>query len=286
MRRFLLSLALAASPLAGLVAADAQTAVKSTMDRVRQAYNLSATSMAEETWLDRTFVKIDFNKSTNAFYGINTVQPLYRDVAGDNVLFVQAGTNMKHWNRAMSNVGLGYRYFTPNGDNMFGASLFYYDSAHASNGLGAGLSWFTPYTNVTLGRFHNVHGSMATGKAWKRFVDFNKSITSLDVSFQLPYLPWAEATIGKVWNNHRPRVLKHTFKNLDYSLTLNLTGPLAIEAGYSHGWNKTGYVNFVVSFGRPATRQFTLADGFLADEAFTPRDLARLALLPENRATI
>ena len=65
-----------------------------------------------------------------------------------------------------------------------------------------------------------------------------------------------------------------------------VAGPLSIEAGYQHGWNKHGFVNFVLTFGRPAVREHTLSDALLGDEAFTPRDLKNYTLDTVKRAMI
>ncbi len=293
MKRFLSLLALVATPVMGF-AADAQMSKNTNaVDKMKDFCSYGPTSAMDETWSDRTYLKVGFDKSSHAFYSVNTIQPLYRDASMDNTVFFQAGIGMDKWHRSTADLGLGYRYLTQGGDNMFGVSLFYFDNTrthhhhqHSSlmkkSGLGMDLSWFTRFTTLSFGRYHGAH-SMKSKHTWKKFVDFNKGTTTLDLSFQLPYLPWTQVTLGKQWHD---RGHFHHMKHLDYGLTLNIAGPLAIEMGYQHGWNKSGYVNFVVTFGRPAVREHTLADAFLSDEAFTPRDLKNYTLSPVERALI
>ncbi len=298
MKRFLSLLALVALPSVGF-ATDAQTPRKTNItaaDKMKECCSCGPTSAMEETWADRSFLKVGFTKSNSAFYSLNTIQPLYRDASMDNTLFIQAGIGMEKWHRSTGDVGLGYRYLTQSGSNMFGVSLFYFDNTRThhhqqldlmkKNGLGLDLSWYTKYTTLSLGRYEHVR-KMNHQKTWSNLVNFHKELTTLDLSFQIPYLPWTEFTIGKEWH-HRHHHHNH-FSNFDYALTLNIAGPLAVEMGYRHNEGrkkKHGFVNFIVNFGRPAVREHTLADAFLGDEAFTPRDLKNYTLDPVARAVI
>lgn len=293
MKRFLSLLALVAAPVMSF-AADAQMSKSSNMhasNKMNSCCSCGPTSAMDETWSERTYFKVGFTDSKSAFYSLNTIQPICRDASMDNTLFVQAGVGMQKWHRSTADIGLGYRYLTQGGGNMFGISLFYFDNTRTHHhqhhdimkktGLGADLSWFTQYTTLSLGEYHHVN-KMNDSRTWNRFVELNKAKTTLDLTFQVPYLPWTKLFIGKVWNHHH-----HNHKNkLDYGLSLNIAGPLAIEMGYQHGWNKNGFINFVLTFGRPAVREHTLSDAFLGDEAFTPRDLKNYTLDPVRRALI
>ncbi len=298
MKRFLSLLALVASPAFGF-AADAQMAKSTTAaDKMKDCCSCGPVSAMDECWAARTNLTVGFDKTKSASYSLNTIQPLYRDASMDNTVFVQAGLGLKKWHRSTGDIGLGYRHLLASGEHMFGVSLFYFDntrvhraSSHLvkKNGLGADLSWFTQYTTLSFGRYQNVYRKFNSGRTWKRFADLNKAVTTLDLNFRVPFMPWAEITVGKAWFHHHhglKKSLKKSFKKLDYALKLNVAGPLAIEAGYRSGWNHSGFVNFVISFGRPAVREATLVEGFLADEAFTPRDLKNYTLDTVSRALI
>ncbi|MGR3952004.1 MAG: hypothetical protein QRY74_03765 [Chlamydia sp.] len=287
MKRFFTLLALVAAPVV-VSAADVQLkpVYTNSTDRLVESFNNGPKSALAETCADRTSWKLGFNKSSSAAYSVNTIQPLYRDASMDNTVFLQAGIGMEKWHRSLADIGVGYRYLSHNGDNMFGASLFYFDGTgthkHLSNHLGADISWFTPFTTVSLGRSQKVK-SFKGLKTWTKFARINKETTTLDVSVQLPYLPWTTLTVGKAWRNN---CKFHNLKKLNYGLTLNIAGPLAVEMGYNKGFHNKGYVNFVLTFGRPAVREHTLMDGFVSEEILAPRDLKNHTLAPVTRALI
>lgn len=293
MKRFLSLLIYVAMP-AAVFAADGQAKNSGAngSDMSRGCFNCGPVSAMDETWNDRTYFKVGFDKSSSPFFSLNTIQPLYRDAGMDNTVFVQAGIGEYKWHRSTADIGLGYRYLTQSGENMFGISLFYFDNTRTKhhhqhmdlmkkNGLGLDFTWFTRYSTLSLGRYHNTHHHLTNGHTWTRLFDFNKGKTTLDLQFQVPYLPWAQVFVGKAWHDKMKK-----FNHFDYGLRLNIAGPLAIDMGYQHGWNKHGYVNFIVAFGRPAVREHALSDALYVDEAFTPRDLKNYTLDLVERARI
>jgi len=292
MKRFISLLALAVGPALGFCAEPAQPSEsKSMMGNMKDCLMGGPVSAMDETWAART--QLDWGKRHNHHEGLhlNTIQPLYRSDDMRNTFFIQGGVGLQGNDKRGADIGLGYRYLTVDSANMFGVNMFYNDN-HFYNvkkehrGYRLNLEWLTQYTTLTLGRHLNRH-PQALGhlKTWKHFGEFNRSETTLDLAFQLPYLPWTTFVVGKDWQDGKNHG-DHFVKKLDYSLTMNLISCLSVEAGYHHGWNKSPFARLILSFGRAAVTEHTLADKLFADEAFTARDLRNYTLQMPYRTAV
>jgi hypothetical protein len=154
------------------------------------------------------------------------------------------------------------------------------------HGPGFNVEWRTPYTVLSYGySWNRLHVGYS---AAKHFLHHRKeaNVSTLDLAFQVPYLPWTQFTIGKTWyaNKIGRKAFKHhrglALTRLEYGLRLNLLGCLAVEAGRSGGLKSNHYYRAVLSFGRPASNEYTLVDGLIGNEAFTPRDLRLYGAAP------
>jgi hypothetical protein len=297
MNRFLSLLALVAVPAAAL-AADAAAQPAATKKCMCMAGPCSA---QEDTWLARTDVSVNFaqlpkhlRKSSRHYtmYGLNTIQPIYRSDDMHNTVYGFAGIGSANWKKDQWDLGVGFRHIVPSGAHMFGVGVLYNhgDIRHVrAHGTGAYLEWLTQYTTVTLGQTWNkLH---VTEHAWKHYLHHSHDwdVTGLDISFQLPYLPWTQLTLGKTWDEGKVgRKSFHHYRSaslrrIDCGLRLNLIGCLAVEGGFQ---NSGTYARIVLSFGRPASNEFTLADGFFGSEAFTARDLTTQTLKSASRTRV
>lgn len=297
MNRFLSLLALVAVPAAAL-AADAAGQPAATKKGMCMAGPCSA---RDDTWMARTDLSVNFarlprhlKKSARDYtlYGLNTIQPICRSDDMHNTFYGFAGIGTANWKESLWGIGLGYRHITACGGHMFGVGLAYNhsDIRHVhSHGTGAFLEWLTQYTTVTLGQYWNkLHVSQ---HPWKHYLHHSNKwdVTGLDISFQLPYLPWTQLTLGKTWDEGKVgrKSFHHyrstSLKRIDCGLRLNLIGCLALEGGLQNGGS---YARLVLSFGRPASNEFTLADGFVGSEAFTARDLTNQTLKPVSRVQV
>ncbi len=92
-------------------------------------------------------------------YSLLTVQPLYEDEAGRHNVFAQGGLGYRydnHQGRTTANLGLGYRYLTPDEKWLYGVNAFYdhefpYDHQRASVGVEAESSLYRVGANYYLG---------------------------------------------------------------------------------------------------------------------------------------
>ena len=291
MKRFFSLLALVvAAPVVGFSADAVQKApeAKSTMCAMGDCFTCGPVSAADESWASR--VQFTWGGYEHGHEGLqlNTIQPLFRADDMRNTVFAQAGLGMTGHDKNAWDAGLGYRYLTVDTNNMFGANLFFNDGRHEHNfgrGYRANLEWFTAYTTLTLGRQVKGHAdTISHWKMWKRMGDFAKAKTTLDLSFQLPYLPWTSLTLGKDWRHHEHH--DQAFKKLNYILDLNLMSCVGLQMGYKQGWNKNEFIRLVVNFGRPAVAEHTMLDKFFSDEAFTARDLRNYTLKMVDREDI
>jgi len=296
MKRFFSLLALAVAPVLGHAAdmqQQQQADGKSAMGCMGCMCNWltgGPVSAVDETWAART--QLDWGKHHNSHEGLhlNTIQPIYRADDFRNTVFVQGGVGntLRGHEHGSSDIGLGYRYLTVDSSNMFGLNMFYnsphfYNLSREDHGYRANFEWFTQYTTVTLGR-HTDRKAKDIGKwsMWKRLGDFNRADTTLDLAFQLPYLPWAQMLIGKNWEHHHNGGLR----KLDYSFNFNLLSCLSLQAGYHNGWNKSPFARLILTFGRAASMEHTLTDKLIGDEAFTARDLRNYTLQTADRTEV
>jgi hypothetical protein len=305
MKRYLSLLALVIIPAISWSAEAAGSSAPSgaMMDKMKCCYMTGPVSAVDETWAARTDLTVNFGelprhlkKERRAFnmYSVNTIQPIYRSQDMHNTFYGFAGVGLVKWKEHDTSwgAGLGYRHLTACGGHMFGIGAAYKDSEirHVEfRGPGAYVEWLTQYTTVSLGRFWD--RAKVDRSPWRHFLHHRRhtEVTGLDLSFQLPYLPWTQMVIGKTWYSgkigHRSFHHFNHFHNwnlnrFDYGLKLNLIGCLSVEAGKQADG---AYARIALSFGRPAVREYTLADGFLGSEAFTARDLRNYGLMKSDR---
>jgi len=306
MKRFLSLLALVVLPAFTWSADASMQPSQGYADKMKSCMCMTPTSPRDETMLARTDIGVDFARLPRRLvkrerlydlYSINTIQPIWRADDMHNTFMGFGGIGTTRWRKAAWNLGLGYRHLTASADNMFGIGVAYrqMDLRHLHfRGPQAYIEWLTQYTTLTLGRawYNHMH---VTDHAAHHFLHHHKSrceATSLDLGFQLPGLPWTQAYLGRTWFGEKigRKAFKgfkgNTFAKLDYGLRLNLLGCLALEGGYLGGWGNGSFVRLVLSFGRPAFNEYTLADGILGNEVFTPRDLKNYSLAPVMRERI
>lgn len=290
MKRFFSLLALVAAPVVGFTAdAMNQKAPESKpMCGMGDWFTCGPVNAADECWASR--VELGWGGYEHGRQGVqlNTIQPLYRADDIRNTVFAQAGLGLTGHDKNAWALGLGYRYLTVDTNNMFGINLFYNDGRHkhhSTRGYRTNLEWFTNFTTLTLGReTHGNADSFGHWKTWNRMFSFDKAKTTLDLAFQLPYLPWTTLTLGKDWRHHERH--DQGFKKLNYILNLNLLSCVGLQMGYKQGWNNNQFIRLVLNFGRPAVSEHTMLDKFFADEAFTARDLRNYTLKMVDRETI
>ena len=309
MKRFLSLLAMAAVPAVS-VTADAATQQQQQnsggyADKVKSCVCMHPTSARDECWLARTDLGLSFGRLPSRLVkkdrlynlpSINTIQPIWRGDDMHNTFLGFAGIGSARWEDAAWNVGAGYRHMTAAADHIFGIGVAYRDFDIRNvrfHGPQAYIEWLTQYTTLTLGRaWERLHVKHHPARSFLRHHHNRFEPTSLDLAFQVPGLPWTQVLLGRTWFGEKVgRRCFHSYrdtslKKLDYGLRLNLLGCLAVEGGYLGGWGKGKYVRIILNLGRPAYNEYTLVDGFLGNEIFTPRDLKNYTTAPVARQRI
>lgn len=303
MKRFISLLALVVLPTFTW-SADTTTQ-QSTGDKVKSCVCMTPTNPRDESILARIDLGLDFARLPSRLvkkdrkydlWSINTIQPIYRCDDMHNTLLGFLGIGTAKWKKGVWNIGVGYRHLTASADNMFGIGVSY-RNFHLRHlhfyGPQAYLEWLTQYTTLTLGRaWYKMHVSEHPAKKFLEHGHHNCDATSLDLAFQFPGLPWTQVLLGRTWFQEKVgrkcfKAFKgNSFKKLDYGLRLNLLGCLALEGGYLGGWGNGAYVRLILNIGRPASNEYTLADGIIGNEVFTPRDLKNYTLAPVARQRI
>ena len=302
MKRFLSLIALVVLPALTWAADGVSQQSSGYADKVKSYTCMTPTSPRDECWLARTDIGVDFARlPTNLvkkdrlydLWSINTVQPIWRSDDLHNTYLAFGGIGSTKWNEAAWNIGVGYRHLNASADNMFGIGVAYrhMDINHLKfHGPQAYLEWLTQYTTLTLGRaWDRMHTNKHPAHHFLRHSKTKDMPTSLDLSFQFPGLPWTQVLLGRTWFGEKVghKAFKsfhgNSFAKLDYGLRMNILGCLALEGGYLGGWGNGEYVRLVLSFGRPAVAEYTLMDGILGNEVFTPRDLKNYTLAPVAR---
>ena len=306
MKRFLSLFALIVVPAVSwsAEAAGSGDMVGGTVEKMKCMAYSNPVSPRDEMWTARTDAsatweklprRIKANWRSYQMYSLNTIQPINRSEDMHDTFFGFGGVGTRGWDETSWALGLGTRHLTACGGHMFGfgASFGHYDIRHVEiHGPGVNLEWRTPFTTLTYG--YSWNRLEVERHAAKNFFHHRHegNVSSLDLSFQVPYLPWTNFTIGKTWygnrigrkafSNHRGLSLRH----FDASLRMNLLGCLALEGGRVGGFKTDHFIRLILSFGRPASNEYALTDGIVGNEAFTARDLRNYGLAPIARTRV
>lgn len=303
MKRFLSLLALVVVPAiyCSGEGATAQGLMNSSVEKMKGIYTAGPVSARDECWAARTDLSANWEKiprpikahyRSYRLYSLNTIQPIHRSEDMHDTFFGYAGVGERDWDYASWTVGIGTRHLSACGGHMFGFGAGYQNFDVRSveiHGPGVNFEWRTPYTALTYGyswdRLNVGH------HAAKHYLHHRREVnlSTLDLSFQVPYLPWTDLKIGKTWygnkigrksfSHHRGLALTH----FEFGVRMNLLGCLALEYGRTGGFKAKHSLKAILSFGRPASNEYTLTDGLIGNEAFTPRDLRNYSLAPIAR---
>lgn len=305
MKRFLSLMALVIIPAVSWSAEGASSDMfGGTVEKMKCCMMSGPVSPRDEMGLARTDASVTWAMSPKKvrahyrsyeLYSLNTIQPIHRSEDMHESFFGYAGLGTSDFDDASWSVGLGARHLTACGGHMFGfaAGFQHYELRHTEiHGPGVNFEWRTPFTALTYGYTWNklkVKHHAASGILHHRR---EGDVSALDLSFQLPYLPWTNFTIGKTWYGNKigRKLFCHhrglALRNFEYSLRLNLLGCLAVEGGRVGGFKTDKFARIILSFGRAASTEYTLTDGLIGNEAFTARDLRNYGLASVARTRV
>lgn len=231
-------------------------------------------------WVRRTDFTVRFEEDLKPLWSIETIQPLI--LTDYHVLFTQ--DRYAHTTRDDTlNIGLGYRYLSPQEEWLVGVNAFYdYTLARRHKRIGVGAE--------LMGTFFSVHANYYEAISGYRFYSdgtgdsiSEKALDGWDVegSIQVPYLPWMRANIkGYEWES----IEKDNVYGYQLSLHMNITESISFEIGrYDDSALENNYANVSFRLAGPEEVEFTMADHLYGKSFFTPHNLKKQQLRKVRR---
>ncbi|MEL0091406.1 MAG: inverse autotransporter beta domain-containing protein [Rhodospirillales bacterium] len=232
---------------------------------------LSGSNLPE--WLKRTDIDIGIQENLRESFTIETIQPLFMDDV--NTAFFQGRlTHDGHEEDETINLGLGYRYLTPNKTWLLGVNGWYdhtFDLNHKRVGLG--LEAIGEYLTFRSNYYDAVSGwktvSLVDGVTTEE-----KALDGYDIELEtpVPYLPWARLS-GKAYKWEAINV--DDVEGFTVALRMNPTGNTELTLGVTEDDTKNEvFLNLTWYFGRPAGTEYTAANG-ISSQVAVKRDLTK-----------
>ena len=195
--------ALPAAAMAGVVqtAASGNTAqAAARAAKVAVDYWLPAVGDGLPEWMRRFEFEWDIEEDIKPEFSLLTVQPLFQTPDMRDTFFTQfrvARNRQFGGTRTTTNLGFGYRRLLLDNTLLAGLNAFHdfeWNFNHSRASLGGELRWsgFDLYTN----KYWAVSGKHTadSGAAERPLDGFDMELTA-----QVPYLPWARARARRVW---------------------------------------------------------------------------------------
>lgn len=223
--------------------------------------------------LDGVEIQASAQRNEKPVFSIEAIKPI--SLTETDTYFWQ-GRIASSSNDETVNLGLGYRYLTPSKSWMFGINAFADQKLHHShNRAGLGAEVFGEYFTFRA-NYYNAYSGKKTIKIESSISTTEEALDGWDAELEtpLPYFPWASLNIKTFeWN-------RETIDNLSGSsggLRLHIAEGLEIEAGVTDDnfSPKSEFIKLTwqLNTHEDAVLRPTLMNGFLADQALTPRDL-------------
>lgn len=223
-------------------------------------------------WAKRTDVTVEFYEHLDPSISIETIQPFHMDER--NTAFFQG--RLSHDSERVDqtiNLGLGYRYLSPEEKWMLGVNTWYdrtLDLDHERFGLG--VEAFGKYLTFRANAYH-AFSNWKTSSIVSGVTTQEKALDGWDAELEtpIPYLPWARLSAKHYeWNAINISEVKGTSVGIrmNTSKTTELTLGVADDSVSDTG----GYLNLIWYFDQPNGVQSTAADG-ISSTAFTTRNL-------------
>lgn len=223
-------------------------------------------------WLSRTDASI-YGDHNGWSAEIETIQPLHME--GQDTYFFQ-GRFSGYWADSGGNddwtvnLGLGYRYLTPDNQNLYGANVFYDRTGdHEHQRLGGGLEWMHQYGTIRSNYYGVLSGwkTVSTGVEEKALEGFDAEIETM-----VPRMPWLRVKLkGYHWNAEA----NEDVDGFNVGFVGDLNDQMSFEAGYSvDNTDKKIWGKLTIALGPRKNVEYTAQDDFFVDELFSKRDLS------------
>ena len=217
------------------------------------------------------------NKPTGT---IMIVRPL--SIHDDTVTFYQAQLNSYHVLgdvRQSINYGIGKRFLSADNNTFWGLNTFLDYDIESNSRLGIGSEFKASKFSITGNYYFGVGGDNTVGSNTERVLDGY----DFNVAGQAPYAPWANISYTN-YNWDAEKAASGSDGDI-YSLSLNLTNNLTLEAGLDDN-NLQDSMDFIkLIYSRSDKNRPTVLDGF-SNTAFTNFDVSEDMLRKVKRSKI
>lgn len=257
----LLSLAVISLPVIASQTQTGQSAAKTTgstreaADMVTQAGSSYFDSILNSTnrpgWLTRTDITYSIQQKNTPVSGIETIQPLYVDLA--STLFAQGRASYNDGSTTI-NLGLGYRYLTLDKQYMWGLNAFFDENVrYIHKRLGIGAEFFMPYVTFRANYYDALTGQHFVGNNL-----FERPLDGYDLGVEtpVPYVSWMRFTLkGYHWEGVNASNVNGGLINL----RMFPARQLEVDVGVADDNNQNGQAFLTANyyFGSPAFIEYS-----------------------------
>lgn len=165
--------------------------------------------MADETsdWLKRVDWGFSAGTDVKPTYYFQTVQPLYQSYHKDETLFIQPRVNIvRDSGTEVYNLGLGYRWLTPDESRLYGLNTFYdYSAEHSHYRVGVGSELLGKILEARLNTYWGL-SSRRTVSRTGASATYEKVVDGLDFELGgpfIPHLPWIKLYGSGFWYDYK-----------------------------------------------------------------------------------
>ena len=223
-------------------------------------------------WLKRTEFEWRLAEDASPEYSLLTVQPLYESEGNLDTVFAQFSQrryNQHTVDRDVTNIGLGYRRLLKENTILAGTNAFFdydWEYHHQRYGLGGELMWSGMDLRANWYRALTETRTV-TPDIYERVMDGH----DLELSLQVPYLPWARIHGKKFWWDSEAT---DDVRGWRTGLEMDLHQNLQVEVGATD--SSAQDLQFVVQFRfKPAkeSRKVALSNMPIDNTAWQMRDM-------------
>ncbi len=252
--------------------------VKESQDQSSWEMNFEPTNKLQNDWslwqfLARINIDYEANSGYKPAWWLETIQPLYISPQSYRNTFFLQGTGLLLSNKAVYNIGGGYRVLTPDLNWLIGVNGFYdFASRNGVQNWSVGAEILTGWPVFTM----NYYGRSGQTSP-------ETSIRGYDVELIVPtpHMPWLR--IGASYSHWDSLHFKDINAYTIHAM-FHIWGPLEIEGGTIHSnIASSNFIRIRFNFGVPNRIHYTFyKDGFTR-KMFPKRTLKKLVLNPVLR---
>ncbi len=216
-------------------------------------------------------------------FSILTVQPLFQDAAEQNTFFTQLRIARNHQfgdGRTTTNAGLGYRRLLFDNTLLVGANSFFdyeWEKRHSRISVGGELKWSG--FDLFASQYWGLSSKHTAGAD-----TFEEPLSGHDIELtaQLPYLPWARIRGRRFWWD--TKLAAEDVEGWNAGVEIDIHQNLQLEIGVTDdNFNDFEYFLQLRFRLQDPARPVMLSSKFFDDQAFSRRDMRNYTLYKVRR---